>query len=310
MIDLRQLKDKFLILDGGIGTSLKSYNIEEKNYKNLNYCNEILNIIKPEIVKDLHRKYILAGADIIETNTFNCNLLTLGNTEDKELEKEVYSICKRGCELAIEVKNEFFPRNVYVAGSIGPTFMSMTMVDKKSFLEEKEKLKKIYYNQMKGILATDIDFLLIETVFDKINLDIAIEVYLKIKAEEELNIPIIISFAVGENGKIYSGEDLETIIKNIDCEDIIGYGVNCCKIGEELTNTLEKLNKLTSKLIICYPNAGVPDKDGVYPISLDVMKEFYSKLIEKKLANIIGGCCGTDWKETEILKDLLKNEKK
>lgn len=307
MIDLRQLKDKILILDGGIGTALESYNVEKTNYNDLNFCNEMFNITKPEIVRDMHEKYILAGADIIETNTFNCNTLTLGNINDKKIEKEVYRICKKGCELALKVKEEFLPRKVYVAGSIGPTFMSMSMVSKNKFQAEREKLKKIYFNQMEAILDTSIDFLLLETVFDKINLEVALETYTEIKAEKVIDIPIIISFAVGENGKIYSGENIEDIIKDIDCESVIGYGFNCCKIGDNLINQLEKLNKTTSKLIICYPNAGTPDEKGVYPISLNMMKDFYAQIIEKKLVNIVGGCCGTNWKEIEVLKKLLKD---
>lgn len=309
MINLSKLKDKILILDGAIGTSLESYKIEKSKYKNFNYCNEVLNITNPEIVKEMHRKYIVAGADIIETNTFNCNMLTLGSSDIKG-ENAVYEICKKGCNLAIQVKKEFYPRKTYVAGSVGPTFISLTMTTKDNYFQEREKLKNIYYNQLKGIVESEIDFLLIETVFDKLNLQVALESYFKIKDEKKVEIPVIISFAINEKGKIYSGEDVVDIIKEIDCENIIGYGFNCCKIGKELITSLEKLKGATDKLVICYPNAGVPDEKGVYPITLEMMKEFYKEIIEKKLVNIVGGCCGTTFKEIEILKKLVESRDK
>lgn len=278
--------EKVLVLDGAMGTVLKNKNIDKKFF-NSTTSFEVLNITAEAEVKDVHREYIEAGADIIETNTFNCNSFSLKGTE---FEDSIYKICKKGAEIAKEVAKNYGNR-VLVAGSIGPTGVSLTQ---NSIMEE--ELRKSYREQIGGLIDGRVDLLLIETVYDYRNLKLALKVSEELFKNKRLNIPIIISFTCSEKGEIYSGESIQNIIKEIDNESIVGYGLNC--VG--MTQFIEKLSDITSKKIIFYPN------DIILKELDNNLENYIYNLLKKNYIHIIGGCCGTDSKYIEKIKKIVK----
>ncbi len=278
--------EKVLVLDGAMGTVLKNKNIDKKFFHGTTLF-EVLNITYEAVVKDVHREYIEAGADIIETNTFNCNKFSLKGTE---FEDSIYKICKKGAEIAKEIAKNYGNR-VLVAGSIGPTGVSLTQ---NSTVED--ELRKSYREQIGGLIDGKVDLLLIETVYDYRNLKVAIEVSEELFKDKRLNIAMIISFTCNEKGKIYSGESIQNIIKEIDNENIAGYGLNC--VG--MTQFIEKLSDITSKKIIFYPN------DMILKELDNNLENYIYNLLKKNYIHIIGGCCGTDYKYIEKIKKIVK----
>lgn len=278
--------EKVLVLDGAMGTVLKNKNIDKKFF-NSTTSFEVLNITAEAQVKDVHREYIEAGADIIETNTFNCNRFSLKGTE---FEDSIYKICKKGAEIAKEVAKNYGNR-VLIAGSIGPTVVSLTQN-----LTVEDELRKSYREQIGGLIDGRVDLLLIETVYDYRNLKLALEVSEELFKNKRLNIPIIISFTCSEKGEIYSGESIQNIIKEIDNESIVGYGLNC--VG--MTQFIEKLSDITSKKIIFYPN------DIILKELDNNLENYIYNLLKKNYIQIIGGCCGTDSKYIEKIKKIVK----
>ncbi|WP_291258572.1 homocysteine S-methyltransferase family protein [Fusobacterium sp.] len=278
--------EKVLVLDGAMGTVLKKKNIDKKFFASTTSF-EVLNITAEDIVKDVHRGYIEAGADIIETNTFDCSRFSLKGTE---FEESVYKICKKGAEIAKEVAKNYENR-VLVAGSVGPTSVSLTQ---NSTMED--EMRKSYREQIEGLVDGDIDILLIETVYDYRNLKIAIEVFKEIYRDKILNIPVIVSFTCSEKGKIYSGESIQDIIKEIDNENIVGYGLNC--VG--MTPFIEKISQITSKITVFYPN------DTILNELKNNFENYIYNLLEKNRINIIGGCCGTECLYVDKIKKIVK----
>lgn len=275
------LGEKKLILDGAMGTVLQEYKIEAESFLGSEKVFEVLNLTEESIVKEIHKKYIEAGADIIETNTFNCNIFSL---EGSGLDKKIFEICKKGAELAREVAQN--QKEILVAGAIGPTNM---MLSKDNEIEE--KMRKSYKEQIGGVIAGNVDFLLIETVYDYKNLKIALEEALKFKGK-----PIVISFTCNNQGKIYSGEKIEKIIKEIDRDEIIGYGLNC--VGGNFF--IEQLRDITSKKIFYYPNDNLL-KDNLF-------KEYLRNLLESNKVDILGGCCGTNYEFIKTISGIMKKK--
>ena len=281
-----EIKKRILILDGGIGSSLKKYKFSN-----------FINLENPEIIKNIHQDFIDAGADIIETNTFNINFLT---TKEK-----TYKICKTGANLALEVAKKSKDKKIFVAGSIGPTEMSLFSLSKNQDInisDKKNELRKIYFDQIKALIDCNIDFLLFETVYDSLNLEVGLNLAYDIMNKENREIPIIISLTIDEKGKIFSGEDIYDIINKFDCEKILAYGYNCSFGSEKLVNTIKNIK--ISKPLIIYPNAGTPDKNGNYLESPEIFVNNLLKIKDK--ANIIGGCCGVTPQYINLLRKKLK----
>ena len=278
---------KNLILDGAMGTVLQKCSIDIEDFCGTNNCFEVLNLTNENIIKNIHRKYIESGADIIETNTFNCNKFTL---EGSLLEKKIYEICKKGGEIAREIVQEY-DKKIFIAGSIGPTGISVSQ-DKTRYME----LEESYREQISGLLDGGIDFLLIETVYDFLNLEIAIKVCKEIFKEKREETPIVVSFTCDNEGRIYSGEKIEDIIKRIDYNLILGYGLNCVGFNK----TVEKLRKFTDKIVFFYPNQSFFNEEKIDA------KQYFNFLIKNNLVDVIGGCCGTDFNYIKELNCILK----
>ncbi len=304
----KALKEKVLILDGAMGTILKKYKLNSQDFQgNLN-CYEILNKTREDLIQEIHEKYILAGADIIETNSFNCNSINLFKYS---LEEEVYKLSKKSVEIAKKAAKKS-NRKIYIFGAVGPTSLSLSFLEKnsqKKIREKTLKLKNAFKEQILGLIDGGVDAILFETICDIKNIMVALDASEEIFQEKNIRVPILTSITVDKNGELLSGESIEEFIKKIDRESIIGFGINCSFGSWDSYIFIERMKKETNKFIVFYPNAGLPDKNGKYKEKEDELKKRIEYLLEYKLIDIVGGCCGTDYSHIKVLKKLLGNKK-
>lgn len=302
----KELQKRILVLDGAMGTAIQKYNLNSDDYLDKKGCNEILNITRPDIIKDIHLKYIEAGADIIETNSFNCNKISLNEYGFSE---RAYEIAKRSAELAKEVTTTS-EKKIYIAGSIGPTNKTLTIPSGKNPYDrdlEFDYLKEAYSEQIEGLIDGGVDILLIETIFDGLNAKCAVISAEEVMKRKNINLPIMISATVNKEGKIFTGQSIESLIVALDRESIISYGFNCSFGAKELIPLTKKLDKFTKKPISLYPNAGLPNEDGEYLESPDITANYLKELVDNQEVNILGGCCGTTFEHIKSIANLVKN---
>lgn len=302
----KELQKRILVLDGAMGTAIQKYNLNSDDYLDKKGCNEILNITRPDIIKDIHLKYIEAGADIIETNSFNCNKISLNEYRFSE---RAYEIAKRSAELAKEVTTTS-EKKIYIAGSIGPTNKTLTIPSGKNPYDrdlEFDYLKEAYSEQIEGLIDGGVDILLIETIFDGLNAKCAVISAEEVMKRKNINLPIMISATVNKEGKIFTGQSIESLIVALDRESIISYGFNCSFGAKELIPLTKKLGKFTKKPISLYPNAGLPNEDGEYLESPDITANYLKELVDNQEVNILGGCCGTTFEHIKSIANLVKN---
>lgn len=303
----KELQKRILVLDGAMGTAIQKYNLNSDDYLDKKGCNEILNITRPDIIKDIHLKYIEAGADIIETNSFNCNKISLNEYGFSE---RAYEIAKRSAELAKEVTTTS-EKKIYIAGSIGPTNKILTIPSGKNPYDrdlEFDYLKEAYSEQIEGLIDGGVDILLIETIFDGLNAKCAVISAEEVMKRKNINLPIMISATVNKEGKIFTGQSIESLIVALDRENIISYGFNCSFGAKELIPLTKKLGKFTKKPISLYPNAGLPNEDGEYLESPNITANYLKELVDNQEVNILGGCCGTTFEHIKSIANLVKNK--
>lgn len=303
----KKLQKRILVLDGAMGTAIQKYNLNSDDYLGKKGCNEILNITRPDIIKDIHLKYIEAGADIIETNSFNCNKISLNEYGFSE---RAYEIAKRSAELAKEVITTS-EKKIYIAGSIGPTNKTLTIPSGKNPYDrdlEFDYLKEAYSEQIEGLIDGGVDILLIETIFDGLNAKCAVISAEEVMKRKNINLPIMISATVNKEGKIFTGQSIESLIVALDRESIISYGFNCSFGAKELIPLTKKLGKFTKKPISLYPNAGLPNEDGEYLESPNITANYLKELVDNQEVNILGGCCGTTFEHIKSIANLVKNK--
>lgn len=311
------LEERVLLLDGAMGTMIQTYHLEEEEFKGEQFKsspflqkgnNDILCITKPEIIQEIHAQYLEAGADIIETNSFNSNAISMA---DYGLEKQVFQLNFEAAKLAREVANRFStpekPR--FVAGSMGPTNKSASMspsVDDPSFRSVTFKeLVEAYFEQAEGLITGGADLLLVETVFDTLNAKAAVFAIEKVCEKLQLDIPIMISATLSESGRVLSGQTIEAFIKTFNSPRIISMGFNCSFGAKELIPFVEKLSNLESRFISVYPNAGLPNQMGEYVEIPKITAEYIEVLIKKGAVNIVGGCCGTRPEHIKAISEVL-----
>jgi len=309
------LKEKIMVLDGAMGTSIQNYNLTEDDFRGKRFkdfpsklkgANEVLNLTKPDIIKEIYNSYITAGADIIETNTFNGNTISMS---DYNLGDLSYEVSFEGTQLAKLVASDHFKKTgkkIWVAGSIGPSNKSISI---DSSEVDFDILKEAYKKQIKGILHGGGDILLIETIFDGLNAKAAVVGAEEIFEEEKKILPIMISATVDKFGRILSGQTIESLVISLDRDSIISFGLNCSFGATELLPLIDKLGKFTHKPISIYPNAGLPNELGQYSETPEETLEILNNLIINSGINIIGGCCGTTPKHIKLIADAVKDQK-
>ena len=317
-----QLEKRILILDGAMGTMLQRYNFTEADYRgerfkdwksSLKGNNDLLSLTQPEAIAEIHRKYLAAGADIIETNTFSGTTIAMADyhMEDLvyELNFESAKIAKKVCQ-EVTTKNPDKPR--FVAGSIGPTNRTASLspdVNDPGFRAITfDELRIAYKQQAEALLDGGSDLLLVETIFDTLNAKAALFAIDEIQEERNIEIPIMVSGTITDaSGRTLSGQTAEAFLISISHLNLLSVGFNCALGAKQLTPYLESVANNSEFFISAYPNAGLPNAFGQYDESPEFMAEQIREFVDKGLINIIGGCCGTTPEHIKAIADLVKD---
>ena len=287
--------DRILVLDGAMGTMIQQYELREEDFRGARFakhiydlkgCNDVLSLTCPFIIRDIHRKYLEAGADIIETNTFNAQRISMSDFGMQDYCREInLAAVKIAREIADKYSTAEKPR--FVAGSIGPTSRTTSRATSGIPLE-KEELRKAYEEQIKALAEGGVDLLLIETIFDVENARIAIEAAKHIAP----HLPIMLSFSVSTpDGHNMLGQDICEFIADINPQ-LFSIGINCLSDVKQMTPLVCKFAQHGTKVSL-YPNAGMPDASGHYSKTPESLVADIWPLLENHCLNIIGGCCGT-----------------
>lgn len=313
---ISNFENKTFVLDGAMGTLLQKKNLSEKDFRGKRFFNhstflknnyDILCLTKPDLIQQVHNDYIIAGADIIETNTFNANKFSLAVFG---LSDVVYELNFEAARIA-RLTTEQYDKKIYVAGSIGPSNKMLSALNNNEQNNQNkitfEDVVAAYTPQIKGLIDAGVDFFLVETIIDAAMAKAIIDV---IKNETELRnikIPIIISCTTNKQGRILSGQTVYDFFSSIDDEHIFAWGLNC---GTEINNsikTLKVLSEKTDKPLIYFPSIGLPDVNGKYKSDLKWFENQMIKVFDLPNIKIIGSCCGSTPEHTKVLKNLLKD---
>lgn len=316
------LKERILVLDGAMGTMLQRYKFTEEDYRGerfrnwehpLKGNNDLLSLTQPQAIEEVHRKYLEAGADIIETNTFSGTTIAMA---DYHMEDLVYELNLESAKIARKVCDEFTDANPekprFVAGSIGPTNKTASLspeVNDPGFRAITfEELRVAYRQQAEALLDGGADILLVETVFDTLNAKAALFAIDEIQEERNMQIPIMVSGTITDaSGRTLSGQTAEAFLISVSHLNLLSVGFNCALGAEQLTPYLETLSNNSDFYISAYPNAGLPNAFGQYDESPEFMAAQIKEYAEKGLINIIGGCCGTTPPHIKAIAELVKN---
>jgi len=309
MADIEKiLEERILVLDGAMGTMLQQYQFTEEDYRgerfkdfpvSLKGNNDLLTLTQHEAIKTKHRKYLEAGADIIETNTFSGTTVAMA---DYQMEHLVYELNFESARLAKEVAMEYTAKNPkkprFVAGSIGPTNKTASMSPKVNDPGFRaitfEDLKIAYKQQAEALLDGGADILLVETVFDTLNAKAALFAIEEVKQERNLKVPVMVSGTITDaSGRTLSGQTAEAFLISVSHLPLLTVGLNCALGAKQLTPYLQILSDKASVGISAHPNAGLPNAFGEYDESPEDMAQQIKEYLDKNLVNIIGGCCGT-----------------
>jgi 5-methyltetrahydrofolate--homocysteine methyltransferase len=302
------LKDRILILDGAMGTMIQGYKLEESDFRgehfknstvDLKGNNDLLSITKPEVISEIHTKYMDAGADIIETNTFNCSSMSMA---DYGLEDRVYDITYAGACVAREAADKMTAKTPdkprFVAGILGPTSKTASIspdVENPGYRDAYfDDFVVAYKETAKALIDGNVDILMIETVFDTLNCKAAIFAILECFKEMDVEIPIMISATIVDaSGRNLSGQTIEAFWISVSHAPILSCGLNCSLGPEQMYPHLKSLSKMATSYVNCHPNAGLPNEFGDYDQTPEIMGGIIEGFAKDGLVNIIGGCCGT-----------------
>ena len=300
------VKDRILILDGAMGTMIQGYNLTEKDFRGnlellqmLNYQgnNDMLNLSRPDIIEDIHRRYLEVGADIISTNTFSAQRISQA---DYHMESFSRDIAYAGAKLARKCADEYStadkPR--FVAGSIGPTNKTCSMSPDVSDPAKRDltydALFDAYSEQVAAMIEGGIDAVLIETIFDTLNAKVAIDASLSEMKKAGIDLPIMLSVTITDlSGRTLSGQTLDAFLASVSSYPIFSVGLNCSFGAEQMRPYLKELAAKAPYYISIHPNAGLPNSMGEYDETAEIMVPRMASFVDEGLVNIIGGCCGT-----------------
>ncbi len=302
------LENRVLVLDGAMGTMIQRYKLSEEDYRGeqfkdwkqpLQGNNDLLNLTQTQIIEAIHKEYLEAGADIIETNTFNGTQISMS---DYGMEDYVYEINLRAAQIARKAADEFTAQNPnkprFVAGAMGPTnktaSLSPDVTDPGFRAVSFDDLRKDYYQQAKALIEGGVDILLVETIFDTLNAKAALFAINELMEESGKIMPVMISGTITDaSGRTLSGQTLEAFLNSVSHIDLLSIGLNCALGAEEMRPHLEELAHKSNFFVSAYPNAGLPNQFGEYDQSPHEMGLHIQDFLENEFTNIVGGCCGT-----------------
>ena len=315
------IKERILVLDGAMGTMIQTYNLKEEDFRGerfKNYLsplkgnNDLLSITQPQIISEIHKKYLESGADILETNTFSSNSISMAdyNMEDLvyELNFESVIIAKKLTD-EYNIKDPSKPR--FVAGSIGPTnktaSMSPDVSDPGFRAITFDELVISYTEQIKGLVDGGVDILLLETIFDTLNAKaalFAIDTYME---NNKLNIPLMVSGTItDQSGRTLSGQTVNAFMISVSHMPIFSIGFNCALGADQLMPYVKRLSDKSQFYVSAHPNAGLPNAFGEYDQTPEEMQNLLEKYLKDGIVNIVGGCCGTTEEHIKLIAESAK----
>jgi len=302
------IKQKILILDGAMGTMIQKHRLQENDYRGEVFKdhpklqkgnNDLLSLTKPEIIKGIHRQYLESGADIITTNTFNSNRISMS---DYGMEENVYKLNFQSARIAAESITEFEKRanggSHYIAGTLGPTnrtaSMSSDVNDPGARAVSFDELVSAYSEQARGLIDGGVDILLVETIFDVLNCKAALFAIDSVFEEKKIKLPVMVSGTITDaSGRTLTGQTLEAFLVSVSHFPLFSIGLNCALGAEQLRPFIEELSSKTGFYVSVHPNAGLPNQFGEYDQSASYMASIADDFMKSGWVNIIGGCCGT-----------------
>lgn len=297
------MENRILILDGAMGTMIQRRGLTEQDFRGERFAgwhvdlrgnNDLLCLTRPDVIGDIAREYVEAGCDIISTNTFNANAISLADYDMAHLARE---ISRAGVEIARRAADNA-GRPVRVAGSIGPTnktaSMSPDINDPGMRAVTYDELFEAYSEQIEGLMDGGVDMLLFETIFDTLNLKAGLDAAVAVMRRRGKEFPLMLSVTIaGKDGRTFSGQTLEAFIASVSHAPIASLGLNCSFGPREIKPWVAELARKSPWPVSCHPNAGLPDASGNYGETPESMAAVMSELVDEGLVNIIGGCCGT-----------------
>lgn len=302
------LNERIVIIDGAMGTMIQKHKLSEEDYRGEKFANyehslkgnnDLLVITQPQIIKEIHKDFLKAGADILETNTFNANSISMGDYHMQkwviELNVEAVKVAKEARE---EYVQEFGERPIFIAGAIGPTNKTASLspdVNNPGYRGVTfDELVEAYTEQVLALIDAGADLLLVETVFDTLNCKAALYAINTIKEEKGLDIPLMVSGTITDaSGRTLSGQTTEAFYNSISHGNLMSVGLNCALGADQMRQYVEELSRVSEVFVSCYPNAGLPNEFGEYDDSPEGMAKVIAEWCSHGWVNIVGGCCGT-----------------
>ncbi|MBI4932089.1 MAG: methionine synthase [Bacteroidetes bacterium] len=313
MNDIRKiLEERILVIDGAMGTMIQQHKLSEADYRgsrfknfpsDLKGNNDLLVLTQPDIIKNIHLEYLKAGADIIETNTFNAQKISLA---DYKMESLAYEINLEAAKIAKSSVEEFHQQNPkskilnpkFVAGALGPTNKTLSLspnVNDPGFRAVTfDEVVEAYSEQVRGLMDGGVDLLLVETIFDTLNAKAALFAIQNIFEAKGIELPVMVSGTITDaSGRTLSGQTVEAFLNSISHMNLLSVGLNCALGAKEMRPYLEELSSKAPFFISAYPNAGLPNQFGEYDETPETMCQQIDDFLENGFLNIVGGCCGT-----------------
>jgi 5-methyltetrahydrofolate--homocysteine methyltransferase len=316
------LKKRILVLDGAMGTMIQQLKLEEDDFRGKRFAdselplkgnNDLLSLTQPEAIYDIHCKYLEAGADIIETNTFSATRFGMADYGLETLAYELNKAAARIARKAADIWTARTPNRLrYVAGSLGPTnktaSMSPDVNDPGYRAVTFEELRSAYKEQAEGLLDGGADLLLVETVFDTLNAKAALFAIEEVKEERGIAIDVMLSGTITDaSGRTLSGQTPEAFLISVSHLPLLSVGLNCALGANLLQPHLEAIASKTGLPVSAHPNAGLPNSFGAYDETPEEMARQIESFLEKKLVNIVGGCCGTTPEHIRAIAEVASN---
>lgn len=316
------ISERILILDGAMGTMIQTYKLSEEDYRgdayrdyqhSLKGNNDLLSITQPGIILEIHRKFLEAGADIIETNTFNSTSISMA---DYHMESEVRKINLAAAKLARQAADEYTQRTPdkprFVAGSIGPTNKTASIspdVNNPGFRGVTfDELVMAYSEQIQALADGGVDIMLVETVFDTLNCKAALYALMEFNDQRDQPFPIMISGTITDaSGRTLSGQTLEAFWNSVSHAQPLSVGLNCALGADQLRPYVEELSDKAWCYVSAHPNAGLPNEMGEYDQSPVQMASIIGEYAQRGFVNIVGGCCGTTPEHIAAIAKMVEN---
>ena len=300
------IKQRILILDGAMGTEIQGFQLQERDFRGERFRqvkgmmsgnNDMLNLTRPGVVREIHRRYLEAGADLITTNTFSSQRISQADYHLEDFAREMaFEGARIARSMADEYATEEHPR--WVCGSVGPTNKTCSMSSDVSNPAAREltydQLFAAYHEQIEALVEGGVDVLLIETIFDTLNAKVAIDAAHQVMTEKGRELPLMLSVTVSDlAGRTLSGQTLQAFLASISSYDVFSVGLNCSFGAAQMKPFLKELAQHAPYYISAYPNAGLPNELGQYDETVESMSPQVQEFIDERLVNILGGCCGT-----------------